>query len=262
MHVVVAVLLDRLTRDQVRASLRPHVQVQVYSSRWRALAALRRLPAVALITDVAADPALSTDTFLRLVHQRCPTLPVVAAVHLTSANLRALLQIAPIGVDGVIVAGVDSPWSVVQSVLGSPAIDTSIETVLAALRPRVQERAWPFVTSLVRTSTTPATVNDWSSNLGFNRTTLLRKLDCLGLPAPSATLTLTRLLIAVQLLGVHRWTVEKAAGALHYSSGSALRKSLRLHTGICPHQTRAVEGFDRAMSALVAKLIPTVERLA
>lgn len=132
MQVVVAVLLDRLTRDQVRASLTPHVQVQVYSSRLRALTALRRLPAVALIIDVAADPALSTDTIVRLVHQRCPTLPVVAAVHLTSANLRALLQIAPIGVDGVIVSGVDSPWSVVQSVLGSPALDTSIETVLAA----------------------------------------------------------------------------------------------------------------------------------
>ena len=113
------------------------------------------------LTHVGADRALPADTFVRLVHQQSPTLPVVAIVHLTSADLRALLRIAPIGVEGVIAVGVDSPWSVLQSVLTSPAVEASIETVLTALRPRVTDGAWPFVTSVVRAVKTPVTVDEF-----------------------------------------------------------------------------------------------------
>lgn len=262
MHIVVAVLLDRSTQDQIRASLAHHVHVQVYSCRRRALAALRRLPAVALLTDLAADSSMPAETFVRLVHQQSPRLPVVAVVHLTNVDLRALLRIAPIGVDGVIAAGVDSPWSVLESVIVSPAIDASVETVLATLRPRVGDRAWAIVPSVVGVSTTPVTVDDWSTSLGVHRTTLRRKLESAGLRGPATTLTLTRLLVAVQLIGVHRWTVENTSAALHYSSAAALRRSLQLHSGVSPHGTRVPGGVDRAMSAIVAKLSPSIEKLA
>lgn len=250
MNVVVASLLDRSTRAQVRAFLGRHVDVQIHSCRKQALAALRTATPAALLTDVGADRALPPEVFLRLVHQQFPTLPVVAIVHLTSGDLRGLLRIAPVGVDEVIVFGVDSPWQVLQSVLRPPAIEASVETVLAALGPYVRPNGWPFVAFAVRAASTPLTVDDWSARLGMQRTTLLRKLRGVGLPAPTTLLTLGRLLVAEQLLAVHGWTVSQTAAALHDSSASALRKSLRCHTDIRPHQTRTEGGADHVMTAV------------
>jgi AraC-like DNA-binding protein len=221
----------------------------MYSSRQNALAASRKLPAVALLTDLTRDPELPADTFIRSIHQRCPTLPIIAVVHLTSTDLRALLRIAPIGVEGLIVVGIDQPWQVVQSLLASPAVDASIEAVLAMLRPRCRDDAWPFVMSAVRAVSTPMTVDDWSSRLGIQRTTLLRRFRGIGLPAPTTVLTLGRLLVAAQLVGVHRWTVQQTAAGLHYSSASALRKSLRLHAGIRPREARVADILERVMNA-------------
>jgi hypothetical protein len=264
MRIVAASLLDRSTRDQIRASLGGHVHVEMYSSRDHALTALRRMPAAALLTDLGADRGLPVDAFVRVVRQRSPTLPLVAVVHLTSPDVRALLRIAPIGVEGVIAVGVDSPWMVLQSILTPPAIDASIEAVLAVLRPRVSDHAWPVVAFAVRAAKAPMTVDDWSANLGVQRTTLLRRLHGASLPAPATVLALGRLLVAAYLVGVHRWTVRQPAEALHYSSASALRKSLRLRAGIRPHQTRAVGGIDRLFDAVGAGLGPSfsVRRLA
>jgi AraC-like DNA-binding protein len=236
----------------------------MYSCRQRALAALGKLPAVALLTDVAPDRELPADAFVRLVHQRFPKLPVVAVVHLTSVDVRALLRIAPIGVEEVIAIGIDSPWQVVQSVLTSPAVDASIEMVLSTLRPRIRDDAWPFVTSVVRGASTPISVNDWSARLGVQRTTLLRRLRAVGLPPPTMMLTLGRLLVAAQLLGVHNWTVKHTAAALQYSSAATLRKSLRHHAGVRPHQTRTSSGLDRVMNAVgaILQISYGAERLA
>ena len=250
MQVVVAALLDRSTRDQVRASLACHVHVQVYSCRRTALAALRKLPAVALLTDLAPGPALPAEAFVRIVRQRYPTLPVVAIVHLTSADMRALVQIAPVGVDGMIAVGIDSPWPVLRSLLASPVVDASAETVLSALRFRVRDDAWPFLTFVLRAAKTSMTVDDWSASLGIHRTTLLRRLRRVDLLPPATMLTLARLLVAAQLVGGHGWTVERTAATLHFSSASALRKSLRLHAGMCPSETRVVGGIDRVLNAV------------
>lgn len=197
---------------------------------------------------------MPADAFVRLARQRFPKLPVVAVVHLTSADFRGLLQVAPVGISAVFAIGVDSPSQVLQSVVASPAVDASVEAVLSALRPRVCDAAWPFVTFAVSTASAPTTVEDWSASVGIQRTTLLRRLHGAGLPPPTTVLTLGCLLVAAQLIGVHRWTVTQTASSLHYSSASALRKSLRLHIGVCPHETRSAGGMDRVMNAVGAIL--------
>ena len=249
MEVVVASLLDYSTRARVRALLGSHVHLQIHSCRKAALAALSHVSASALLTDARPDPSMPADAFVRAVHRRFPTLPIVAVVHITSVDLRALLPIATAGVDDLIVMGADSPWEVIKSVLGAPALEASIETVLRTLRPWIAADAWPFVSFAVRAATRPLTVSDWSAQLGMQRTTLLRKIRALALPAPTALLTLGRLLVAAELVGAHGWTVKQTAETLYYSSASALRKSLRHHAHVRPHQTHTRNGLELVLDA-------------
>jgi transcriptional regulator GlxA family with amidase domain len=72
--------------------------------------------------------------------------------------------------------------------------------------------------------------------------TLRRTLGRAGLPAPEELLAWRRLLHAGRLLDDGR-SADGVARTLGFSSGSALRKCLKRHTGLRPRELRRQGGF-------------------
>jgi AraC-like DNA-binding protein len=96
------------------------------------------------------------------------------------------------------------------------------------------------------------TVVDVADAVGLHPRSLHRRLQRVGLPSPSSSISWSRLFVAVRLMREGTRSVEDVALSLRFSSGSALRNMLKRHSGLTPSELRRPEGLSRIATIFTA----------
>jgi AraC-like DNA-binding protein len=197
--------------------------------------------------DPLGGGGLAADEIRRL-RERCPALEVVALADFTRCPAADAFRLAVLGVREIICTAECDAAARVADALGTHlnrgALETMVEALAAALPPAVHRWMAPFLLA----PRAAATVPELARAALCSPRTLRRALRVAGLPAPEELLAWRRLLHAGRLLDDGR-SADGVARALDFSTGSALRKSLKRHTGLLPGELRRQGGFS-ALAAL------------
>jgi AraC-like DNA-binding protein len=179
---------------------------------------------------------------LRRLGDRFPRTAVVAYGDFEARPAADVFTLAVLGVRAVLSVGRgDDPAAIVRCLtdhLNAAPLD-ALAARLAAAAPAGLRHC---LQAVVRSTGAPATVEQFAALARCSPRTLQRTLRAAGLPAPEQFLAWRRLLHAARLLEDGR-SADSVARALDFSSGSALRKSLRLATGLRPRDVVAGGGL-------------------
>jgi AraC-like DNA-binding protein len=185
---------------------------------------------------------------MRRLRERAPTLEVVALADFTRCVPADAFSLAMLGVrDIVCTTEPDAPARVAAALaahLNQGAMETLVQALASAVPPPLHRWLGPFLLS----ARGAATVSELARAALCSPRTLRRTLRRAGLPTPEELLAWRRLLHAARLLDDGR-SADGVARTLGFSSGSALRKSLRRHTGLRPRELCRQGGFT-ALAAL------------
>jgi AraC-like DNA-binding protein len=124
----------------------------------------------------------------------------------------------------------------------------AIEEVVGTLAGRMAPRVGRWLAPVLLSAGGVRTVPELARAARCSPRTLRRTLHGAGLPAPEELLAWRRLLHAARLLDDGR-SADSVARALEFSTGSALRKCLKRHTGMRPGELRR-RGGSHVLAAL------------
>ena len=238
--------------DALRRALRREAACGVFHTlrpvrSWAELAARTAAPGPARIAFV--DPyhggALAAAEIRRL---RERAVEVVALADFTRCPPADAFTLALVGAREIIcTADPDAAARVAAALeahLGRGAMEEVVEALAAAAPPAVHRWLAPVLLSAEE----PGGVAGLARAARCSPRTLCRALRRAGLPSPDELLAWRRLLHAGRLLDDGR-SADSVARAQGFSTGSALRKSLKRHTGLRPGELRRQGGFG-ALAAL------------
>ncbi|HEX2205158.1 MAG TPA: helix-turn-helix domain-containing protein [Longimicrobium sp.] len=185
---------------------------------------------------------------LRRLRERAPALEVVALADFTGRPAADAFTLALLGVREIVCTSeADAAARVAAALeahLGRGAMEAMVETLAAAVPGAVHRWLAPVLLS----ARGAATVPELARAALCSPRTLRRTLRGAGLPPPEELLAWRRLLHAVRLLDDGR-SADSVARAMDFSTGSALRKCLKRHTGLRPGELLRHGGFA-AVAAL------------
>lgn len=179
---------------------------------------------------------------IRRLRERAPAVEVVALADFTGRPAADAFALAGLGVREIVCTAQDGAAARVAAALeahlGRGALDAVVESLAAAVPPGVHRWLAPVLLSAQGAESVAALAR---AALCSPRT-LRRSLRGAGLPSAEELLAWRRLLHAARLLEDGR-SADSVARALGFSTGSALRKSLKRHTGLRPGELRRQGGF-------------------
>ena len=185
---------------------------------------------------------------IRRLCERAPAVEVVALADFTGRPAADAFTLALLGVREIVcVSRGDAAARVAAALeahLNRGAMDAVVES-LAATLPAAMRRWLP---PALLSAEGARSVAELSRAALCSPRTLRRALGRAGLPTPEELLAWRRLLHAVRLLDDGR-SADSAARATGFSTGSALRKSLKRLTGLRPGELCRLGGFV-ALAAL------------
>lgn len=247
----VLLLLPPAAAERVHRALRVEAAAGVAhaprpASGWAELTGLAaRAPLALAFVDPYHDGRFAAAE-LRRLRERCLRTAVVAYADFAARPAADAFTLAMLGVRAVIAPGSgDDPTSLRQC-LADHLNAAPLDALAARLAPNAPPRLRECLRAVVSSTGAPATVEQFASLARCSPRTLRRALRAAGLPAPEQFLSWRRLLHAARLLEDGR-SADSVARTLDYSSGSALRKSLRLATGLRPREL--VQGGGLALLA-------------
>ncbi|HYJ80378.1 MAG TPA: helix-turn-helix domain-containing protein [Longimicrobiaceae bacterium] len=196
---------------------------------------------------------------LRRLGERFPRTAVVAYADFAARPASDAFTLALLGVRAVLALdGGDHPAALRQCLtdhLNAAPLDAVAARLAEAAPPRLRHS----LQAVVRSAGAPATVAGFAALARCSPRTLRRALRAAGLPAPEQLLAWRRLLHAARLLEDGR-SADSVARTLDFSSGSALRKSLRLATGLRPREVVASGGLAFLAERFLAACGGSAER--
>jgi AraC-like DNA-binding protein len=205
--------------------------------------------------DLGADRGESgVERVARALREEYPVVPVLVYAPLTAAASRAMVALGRAGVVNAIIAGHDDLRHALEPILAEAASVCVAEAADARLSAVASSGVAEILNYALRHGSVAPTVADAARVLGVNRKTLAARCQSSGAPSPRVLVTWCRLIIAVERLIEHRWSAERVARALGFSSGSTLTGLLKRHTGL----TRPV--LRERGSGIVVEML--VQRLA
>ncbi|HEU0016509.1 MAG TPA: helix-turn-helix domain-containing protein [Longimicrobium sp.] len=210
---------------------------------WAELAALAAAQAgpSAAFADPYHGGRLVPGNLLHL-RERAPAVELVALSDFSGRPAADAFALAGLGVREVICVGgggaVDAVVRALHAHLNRGPLDALAEELGGAVPPHVHRWLRPFLVSPGGARTVP----ELARAARCSPKTLRRALRVAGLPSPERLLAWRRLLHAARLLDDGR-SADCAARVLEFSSGSALRKSLKHLTGLRPGELRAGGGL-------------------
>jgi AraC-like DNA-binding protein len=179
---------------------------------------------------------------IRHLRERVPATELVALSDFSGRPATDAFSLAVLGVREMIcVRETDAVSAVVQSLhayLNCSPLDELAEALGRSVTPVVGRWLGPFLVS----PTGARTVPELARAARCSPRTLHRALRAAGLPSPERLIAWHRLLHAARLLDDGR-SADCVARVLGFSSGSALRKSLKQLTGLRPGELRAGGGL-------------------
>jgi AraC-like DNA-binding protein len=211
------------------------------------------LPDCVLVTpwDDSGRPSAAIVRRLRL---RFPWLPIAVYCHLEARSVHEIAVLAQAGVDTVIIHGHDDPGRRLRDRLALAWSLRAAEEVLQVLGRWATPESAPILGYCLRHATEPLTVRAVADALSIDRSTLGHRLAAASLLAPRHLISWCRLLCAARWLEQPDRSVDQAALALRFGSGSALRNMFRRYTGMRPADVRARGGLACVLSLLVREL--------
>lgn len=220
----------------------PHTLLPV--SGWAGLtaAAAGSSAALAFVDPYFGGPLAAGE--LRRLRERVPGAAVVAVSDFSARPAADAFALAGLGVrDVVCLARGDGSAALVRCLrehLNAGPLEEMARALADVVPPSVHRWMAPVLVSAPPALTVPA----MARSAGCSPRTLRRALRAAGLPSPERVLAWRRLLHAARLLDDGR-SAESVARTLAFSSGSALRKSLRQLTGLRPRDLAGGAGLRR-----------------
>jgi AraC-like DNA-binding protein len=217
---------------------------------WSELSAWAAEPGAARLAFV--DPyhgpgGLASAQIARL-RERSPGLQVVALADFTHCPPTDAFALAGLGVREIICAARDDAATRVGAALAAHLNRGAMEELVGALAGGLPLAVGRWLAPVLLSAGGVRTVTELARAARCSPRTLRRTLHGAGLPTPEELLAWRLLLHAGRLMDDGR-SADSAARALEYSTGSALRKSLKRHTGLRPGELRRHGGF-RALASL------------
>ncbi|HEU0012814.1 MAG TPA: helix-turn-helix domain-containing protein [Longimicrobium sp.] len=210
---------------------------------WAELAAWAAAPGAARLAFVDPHHGGSfAGAEIRRLRERRPALEVIALGDFTRCPPADAFSLAVLGVREIICTADGDAAARVAEALGSHLNRGAMERVVEALAATIPAAVHRWLGPVLLSADGAATVPELARAALCSPRTLRRALRGAGLPPPEELLAWRRLLHAARLLDDGR-SADSVARALDYSTGSALRKSLKRHTGLRPGELRRQGGF-------------------
>ncbi|HEX6369168.1 MAG TPA: helix-turn-helix domain-containing protein [Longimicrobium sp.] len=185
---------------------------------------------------------------IRRLRERAPGVEVVALADFSVRPAADAFSLALLGVRGMVCDTRDDGPAALVRCLREHLNRGPLEEMMEALAGLVPATVHRWLALAFHSSLTALTVPALARSARCSPRTLRRTLQAAGLPSPEQILAWRRLLHAARLLDDGR-SADSVARALEFSSGSALRKSLKQVTGLRPRELAAGGGL-RLMAAL------------
>lgn len=180
---------------------------------------------------------------IRLLRTRFPRLETIAYADFSGRPAREPFTLGFLGVRDLISPGAGDDPAHIRQCLADHLNWTPFEALVDRASATVPCRMRSWFAAVLRSAVFPRTVAELAETAHCSPRTLRRNLSRAQLPSPEEILTWRRLLHAVRLMEDANRSVESVARALDYSSGSALRKSLKRVTGLRPREVINRGGF-------------------
>jgi AraC-like DNA-binding protein len=201
--------------------------------------------------DDSGRPSVPT---VRRLRSRFPSLPIAVYCQLDARSAHEIAELTRAGADTVIISGYDDLGRRLRERLALGWSLRAAEEVLEALERWETPDSAPILAYCLHHATEPLTVQAVADALSIDPKTLGNRLAAAGLPPARHFISWCRLLCAARWLEHPEGTVEQAAFALHFGSGSALRNMYQRYIRLRPHEVRARGGLTCVLSLLVREL--------
>ncbi|HEX6038079.1 helix-turn-helix transcriptional regulator [Longimicrobium sp.] len=235
--------LDALRRALRGAAAGGAVHALRPARDWAELSALAATVAVgAAFVDPYHGGAFAAAEIRRL-RARYPALELVAYTDFVARPVGDTFHLALLGVRGVVAQGGRDEAALLARCLEDTLGWTPLEALVERLGEVLPASIHRWLEPVLRSPVEPRTVCELARRAGCSARTLRRTLSAAGLPSPEQLLAWRRLLHAARLLEDAERSVESVARALEFSSGAALRRSLRALTGLRPTELAAQGGL-------------------
>jgi AraC-like DNA-binding protein len=185
---------------------------------------------------------------IRRLRERTPALEVVALADFTRCPPADAFTLAQLEVREIVCTAQPDAAARVADALGTHLNRGAMEGMVQALAAKVPRAVHRWLVPVLLSARDTTSVAELARAALCSPRTLRRTLQGAGLPPPEELLAWRRLLHAVRLLDDGR-SADSVARTLDFSTGSALRKSLKRHTGLRPGELRRQGGFS-ALAAL------------
>jgi AraC-like DNA-binding protein len=198
------------------------------------------------------NPYLSGDESLRLcstVTSEAPLTTPIAYADFARRPPRDLIRFAEAGVRDVIGDRRGAELRDLVALLRHPPSPPLATMVTATMEEHAQPLAQGILECVVADAAKGLTPAMLAKRLHVSRDTVARQLRMANLPSPNRLIVWGRILTGGWLLARYRWTVERAAAYLRYSSPGTFRNQLRQCAGTSARALRAEGGLGRMMEA-------------
>ncbi len=254
----VAAFLPPPLLSQLRVTLGRTHRLHVAAS-WEALDTLTRRSRVdVLVVDPTAEGSPSGVAAVAELTARHPSLPIVPYVSLSPESLRAVVALARLGMEQVVLHRFDDEPTRFRELLERKAGDALTETLLAALGEplgRLPMSLAAAVRHMFRQPHRVWTAQDLASSAGMPRRTMYRQLEAAGFASPRRLVQGARLLRAYLYLRDSGNLVEDVMVKLQYGSPHVLVRHTRETFGVTPSALRRDVDGPEVVARLAQRLL-------
>ncbi len=233
---------------------------------WAELAKILRVEGVdLLVADPAADGSVRVAELQQLIRQ-FPSVPVVIYTALSPATMKAVVQLAKVGVEHVVLNRFDDEprrfRDLLEGVPGYALADQMLRQLAEPLTglPIQVSRA---VEQLFRSPNRFRSTDDLAAAAGMNKRTLYRNLEPVGFLSPRLLVVGARLLRVYAHLRDPGRQIKEIADKVGYHSPWQLTQQMRDVTGHTPRTVRRRVGAEEFIALLARRIYrPTAKRKA
>jgi AraC-like DNA-binding protein len=233
---------------------------------WSELAKVLRAEVVdLLVVDPAADGHVKVAEVQQLIRQY-PSVPVVVYTALSPATMKAVMQLARVGVEHVVLNRFDDEprrfRDLLEGVPGHALADAMLRQLAEPLSglPIQVSRA---VEQLFRSPGRFRSTDDLAAAAGMNKRTLYRNLEPVGFLSPRLLVVAGRLLRVYAQLRDPGRQIKEIADKVGYHSPWQLTQQMREVTGHTPRTVRRRVGPEEFISLLARRVYrPTAKAQA
>jgi AraC-like DNA-binding protein len=233
---------------------------------WSELARILRTEAVdLLVADPGADGHVRVAELQQLIRQ-FPSVPVVIYTALSPATMKAVVQLARVGVEHVVLNRFDDEprrfKDLLEGVPGHALADQMLRQLAGPLAglPIQVSRA---VEQLFRSPGRFRSTDDLAAAAGMNKRTLYRNLEPVGFFSPRLLVVAARLLRVYAHLRDPGRQIKEISDKVGYHSPWQLTQQMREVTGHTPRTVRRRVGADEFIALLARRVYrPAVKKNA